>query len=70
MIVKVQRHVRPGREAWLVYDETRRLLQRLPSREVTRAAKAAMQGQLRAYFDAEIRGDDVLLITRVEDQDW
>ena len=60
---------RPGREAWLVYYETR-LLRRLTSREVTRAAKAAMKGQLRAYFDAEISGDDILLITRVEDQDW
>ena len=68
MIVKVQRP--DGRGGWLVYDETRRLLRRLPSREVTRAAKAAMQGQLRAYFDAEISGDDILLITRVEDQDW
>ena len=68
MIVKVQRP--DGRGSWLVYDETSRLLRRLTNKEVTRAAKAAMQGQLRAYFDAEIRGDDVLLITRVEDQDW
>jgi len=68
MIVKVQRP--DGRGGWLVYDETRRLLRRLTNKEVTRAAKAAMQGQLRAYFEAEISGDDILLITRVEDQDW
>ena len=68
MIVKVQRSA--GRGGWLVYDETRRLLRRLTNKEVTRAAKAAMQGQLRAYFEAEISGDDILLITRVEDQDW
>jgi hypothetical protein len=68
MIVKVQRP--DGRGRWLVYDETSRLLRRLTNREVTRAAKAAMQGQLRAYFEAEISGDDILLIARVEDQDW
>ena len=69
MIVKVQRPV-TGDGPWLIHDETEEHVWQMPPNEVTRAARAQMGRSIKRYFEVEIDGDDVLILRRVEDQDW
>ena len=67
MIVKVQRAIVPPDGPALIYDRERSFHCHAP---MSPELSEMLDGDLKAYFEADLVGDQVVVGDRVEDQDW
>lgn len=66
-IVKVQLPIMGDMSNALIYDRKKKIMTHVP---ITKPIRIAMDGNLKAYFHAELKGDKVELISKAPWQEW
>ncbi len=67
MIIKVQISLSDGGKHVLVYNQDRSVQQQF---EATEDVVLILGGRAKAYFEAEVKGDNITIIGPAPDQDW
>jgi hypothetical protein len=67
MIIKIQISQNDGGQNMLIYNEDRSFKHQFP---VSEEVKAYMKGSPKAYFNADVSGKDIKILSKAPDQDW